>query len=164
MDGRTISILRLSIVAGLVASLITACGVTERRVDPPAGTCSVGTEQGRTDCLRWAGFSQTSGLRVTAIHVDEGLDTILEFELRGAPDRIDAALKAAEFRTTLDPDVVPAQPATIGTPYRRLSGLHSGEGLSRAADGHEIYRVVVRGRPSGSREDEVLHVIAMTTP
>ena len=159
---RLLLILLLSTVAGVsgCASSDSSEPRVKRKTSMPDGP------------IVWAGFVKTDGLEVIAVEDRTGMDTVVQFVLRGSRADVDRALVAAALRPTMEADFTqPETPLTDDLPQVTSLPVFKSADLSDrrwASDRWEspdgttvIYRTYIRGvLPSG---DELIEVTANTS-
>lgn len=153
----------MRVAAGILiaGTLLTGCGGW--LVDAGAGSCTVAKAK-EPQCLPWAGFARSDGLRVIAIDREVGREITVEFAAEGSADDIDRALDAAGFHESFSAGDGEIQGPTLPVDLGGLTEVES----ARADDewinpvGDWVYRQVLRGTSPGSPGTQVLYVLAFT--
>lgn len=137
---------------------LTGCGGAGGSRGPACGE----TQSTRLKCLREVGFRSVDGLKVSGVHKEQGVDTLVRFRLQGSADAIDLALTAAEFTTATRPgaDAFQAGPEVD---VAGLEDVHSASDVWVDAHKVPIHRQILRGRSRVQPDLQVLQVQGFTT-
>jgi hypothetical protein len=132
-------------------------------VGASACTGSRGRHVSSVEGVKWAGFSATTGVALLGYDEQTGIDTSVEFALRGRPADVDKALIAAHFTTATSPGSEGFQslPPLTGVDVSQLRGLRTARDRWTNSEGHRLDRLLLRG---GTKEgQDVVYIQAFTT-
>lgn len=132
-------------------------------MDGGSGSCTIAKAE-KQQCLPWAGFAQSDGLKVMAIEREVGRDISVEFAAEGSADDIARALDAAGFHESFSAGDGEIQGSELPVDLSNLTEVESARADERwiNQEGAWVYRQVLRGTSPGPAEAQVLYVLAFT--